>query len=105
LNVFGFLDVVGSWMSIFQQYHMVVQNYMDWLYNLHEHLGSPPDFGGVRVAHLVGALLCIWFLFSNIRSCIVFSGEFKSLWVIECIWVPGCCGFMDVLIDYLLFNI
>jgi hypothetical protein len=61
---------------------VVVQYYMDWLYNLHEHLGSPPDFGGVRVAHLFRFLWCVA-VFHLSSSCSLFAQCCQCLWIVH----------------------
>ena len=46
------------------------------MFTLHRHMGSPPVFGGVRVAHLSSFLCCVvWYcvlvLFSLFSSCVI----------------------------------
>ena len=47
-------------------------NKMQELLILREHLGSPPDCGGVRVAHRFSFLCCVLFLLSVFILCPVY---------------------------------
>ena len=57
------------------------------LFTCHEHLGSPPVFGGVRVAHLFSFLCCVvlfCFVCLRLESCVNGVASVSGLSILDC---------------------
>ena len=62
-----------------------VSNERQELLGLHGHLGSPPVFGGVYVAHIFSFLYCV-ICFACLRpvSCVPNISSFSGLSILDC---------------------
>ena len=68
--------VITIWLTVtkytyfFYFFVITPKTFSGLIYELHEHLCSPPVFSGVRVAHLF-SIMCVVFCFVCLRPCLL----------------------------------